>query len=198
MVQAVLNKAQIATVAGDITVFNYDNVTHEYLSSSVELLPVGVGVPANACTDAPGERKPGFALCRKADASGWEYVADHRGEPVYSTENGKSQAVMALGHYPEGTTVVKPASPFDQWDGERWVTDSVAQEAAAVTVAENEKRRLQSEAERIISPLSTAVKYQMATEAEAITLADWEKYTVLLSRVDTRLAPAIKWPKTPA
>ncbi|MGV8925244.1 MAG: tail fiber assembly protein [Ewingella sp.] len=198
MTAAKLNTDLMATVAGDITVYNYEGETNEYLYSSVEFLSVGVGVPANACTDAPGERKPGFALCRKADASGWEYVADHRGETVYSTENGNSQAVMALGHYPEGTTVVKPASPFDQWDGERWVTDSVAQEAAAVTVAENEKRRLQSEAERIISPLSTAVKYQMATEAEAITLADWEKYTVLLSRVDTRLAPAIKWPKTPA
>lgn len=198
MIQAILNKDNIATRAGEITVFNYDSVTRESLSSSVEFLSVGVGVPANACTDAPGESRPGFAICRKAGDSGWEYVADHRGETVYSTENGKPQVVMALGHYPEGTTVVKPASPFDHWDGERWVTNIDAQEAAAVTVAENEKRRLQSEAERIISPLSTAVKYQMATEAEARTLSDWEKYTVLLNRVDARLATHINWPEIPA
>ena len=36
MTQAKLNSEFIATVAGDITVFNYDGETREYLSSSVE------------------------------------------------------------------------------------------------------------------------------------------------------------------
>ena len=59
MSEAKLNGDFIATVAGDITVFNYDGETREYLSSSVEYLAVGVGIPANSCTDAPGKGKEG-------------------------------------------------------------------------------------------------------------------------------------------
>lgn len=54
MTQAKLNSEFIATVAGDITVYNYDGETREYLSSSVEFLAAGVGLPAHSCTDAPG------------------------------------------------------------------------------------------------------------------------------------------------
>ncbi|MGJ7631460.1 tail fiber assembly protein, partial [Citrobacter freundii] len=86
MVKAELNQDMIATVAGDVTVYNYDGETREYLSSSVEYLPVGVGIPANSCIDAPGESKTGFAICRTADLSSWEYITDHRGQTVYSTE----------------------------------------------------------------------------------------------------------------
>jgi hypothetical protein len=42
MAQAKLNSEFIATEAGDITVFNYDGDTYEYLSSSVEYLAVGL------------------------------------------------------------------------------------------------------------------------------------------------------------
>ncbi|ENZ2120822.1 tail fiber assembly protein, partial [Salmonella enterica] len=66
MAQAKLNNELIATEAGDITVFNYDDETREYLSSSVEYLAVGVGIPASSCTDAPGEGREGFAICRTA------------------------------------------------------------------------------------------------------------------------------------
>lgn len=42
---AVLNDALIAVKAGDITVYNYDNGTQEYISTSTEYLAVGVGIP---------------------------------------------------------------------------------------------------------------------------------------------------------
>jgi hypothetical protein len=57
MVKAELNQDMIATVAGEIPVYNYDGETREYLSSSVEYLAVGVGIPANSCIDAPGEKR---------------------------------------------------------------------------------------------------------------------------------------------
>ena len=82
MSKAELNKELIATVAGNITVFNYDGDTREYLSSSIEYLAAGVGIPANSCIDAPGESKIGFAICRTADRSSWEYITDHRGQTV--------------------------------------------------------------------------------------------------------------------
>ncbi len=49
---AVLNDALIAVKAGDITVYNYDNGTQEYISASTEYLAVGVGIPACSCLDA--------------------------------------------------------------------------------------------------------------------------------------------------
>ncbi|EJX4580722.1 tail fiber assembly protein, partial [Salmonella enterica] len=64
MMKAELNSELIATVAGNITVYNYDGETREYLDSTVEYLAVGVGIPANSCIDAPGNSKDGFTVCR--------------------------------------------------------------------------------------------------------------------------------------
>ena len=107
MATAKLNQHMIATVAGDITVFNYDGETREYLSSSVEYLPVGVGIPANSSIDAPGESKTGFAICRTTDFSSWEYITDHRGQIVYNIETMQQVEVTALGIIPK----VQPHSP---------------------------------------------------------------------------------------
>ena len=118
MTQAKLNSEFIATVAGDITVYNYDNTTREYISSSTEYLAVGVGIPACSCLDAPVTHKAGYTICRSADFNSWEYVPDHRGEIVYSTETGESKEITAPGDYPENTTTIAPLSPYDKWDGE--------------------------------------------------------------------------------
>ncbi|MDZ8948658.1 tail fiber assembly protein, partial [Escherichia coli] len=72
MTQAKLNSEFIATVAGDMTVYNYDNTTREYISSSTEYLAVGVGIPACSCLDAPVTHKAGYAICRSADFNSWE------------------------------------------------------------------------------------------------------------------------------
>ncbi|MGN7914853.1 tail fiber assembly protein [Enterobacter cloacae] len=37
----------------------------------------------------------------------------------------------------------------------------------------------------------------MATDEEIARLVEWEKYRVLLSRVDVRTAPDIEWPAPP-
>ena len=49
MNNAELNSELIATKAGDITVYNYDSETREYISASTEYLAVGVGIPAYSC-----------------------------------------------------------------------------------------------------------------------------------------------------
>ncbi|HHP7423645.1 TPA: tail fiber assembly protein [Enterobacter roggenkampii] len=56
------------------------------------------------------------------------------------------------------------------------------------------KAELMSNAEAVIAPLSRAVKYDIATDAEKNALEAWERYTVLLSRVDVD-NPV--WPDTP-
>ena len=142
MPKAKLNNEFIATEAGDITVFNYDGETREYLSSSVEFLPVGVGIPANSCLDAPGTIKEGFTVCRTADGKAWEDIADHRGETVYSTTTGEKVTITLPGDYPKDTTTQTPATPYDKWNGSEWETDTKAQHAAEIAEAERQKNAL--------------------------------------------------------
>lgn len=197
MTQAKLDKNQIAIIAGNITVFNYHNETREYFSSSVEFLPVGVGIPAHSCIDAPGDSRTDYAICRSQDLSAWEYVADHRGETVYSTETGAAQVIAALGDYPLNTTPDAPTTPFDKWDGTQWVTDNQAQRQHEQQQAESQKRYRLSQAAKSIAPLQYAVDLQMETDSEQAALTEWKRYCVLLNRVDCSTAPNIDWPKAP-
>ncbi|BEB18828.1 hypothetical protein VEE42_00100 [Escherichia coli] len=59
---------------------------------------------------------------------------------------------------------------------------------------ESQKAALLSEAESVIQPLERAVRLNMATDEEHSRLEAWERYSVLVSRVD----PANpEWPKMP-
>ncbi|EJW0552119.1 tail fiber assembly protein [Enterobacter hormaechei] len=197
MAQAKLNNELIAIEAGDITVFNYDDETREYLSSSVEYLAVGVGIPASSCTDAPGESKEGLAICRTADFTAWEYVADHRGETVYSTETGEPEIVSLPGDYPDGTTTLAPATPYDTWNGSEWVTDNEAQHKADVEAAEQQKAALLAEAQTTISLWQTELQLGIISDEDKASLIAWMKYIKAVQAVDTSKAPDIIWPDKP-
>ncbi|HIF6257279.1 TPA: tail fiber assembly protein [Enterobacter ludwigii] len=197
MAKAKLNSERIATVAGDITVFNYDGETREYLSTSVEYLAVGVGLPANSCTDEPGESKENFAICRTADFTAWEYVADHRGEMVYSTDTGESVIVSLPGDYPEGTTTLAPSTPYDTWNGSEWVTDNEAQHKADVEAAEQQKAALLAEAQTTISLWQTELQLGIISDEDKASLIAWMNYIKAVQAVDTSKAPKITWPVKP-
>ena len=197
MAKAELDKNLIAIVAGDITVFNYDGETREYLSSSVEYLPEGVGIPANSCMDAPGESKKDFAICRTADRSAWEYVADHRDEVVYSTETGEAVAITAPGDYPDGATTLAPATPYDTWNGSEWVTDNEAQHKADVEAAEQQKAALLAEAQTTISLWQTELQLGIISDEDKASLIEWMNYIKAVQAVDTSKAPDITWPDKP-
>ncbi|MCE9976001.1 tail fiber assembly protein [Escherichia coli] len=198
MVKAKLNSAFIATVAGEITVYNYRGDTREYISSSVEYLPVGVGIPANSCTDAPGTHKAGYAICRSADFNSWEYVPDHRGETVYSTETGESKEITAPGDYSENTTTIAPLTPFDKWDGEKWVTDTEAQHSAAVDVAEAQRQSLIDAAMASISLIQLKLQAgRQLTQAEITRLNAVLDYIDTVTATDTSTAPNVIWPELP-
>lgn len=197
MTQAKLNNEFIATEAGDITVFNYDGETREYLSSTVEYLAVGVGLPANSCTDAPGESKDDFAICRTTDFTAWEYVADHRGETVYSTETGEAVAITVPGDYPEGTTTLAPSTPYDTWNGSEWVTDTEAQHTADVEAAEQQKAALLAEAQATISLWQTELQLGIISDEDKASLIAWMNYIKAVQAVDTSAAPDINWPEKP-
>ena len=198
MTQAKLNSEFIATVAGDITVYNYDNTTREYISSSTEYLAVGVGIPACSCLDAPVTHKAGYAICRSADFNSWEYVPDHRGEIIYSTETGESKEITALGDYPENTTTIAPLTPFDKWDGEKWVTDTEAQHSAAVDAAEAQRQSLIDAAMASISLIQLKLQAgRKLTQAETTRLNVVLDYIDAVTATDTSTAPDVIWPELP-
>ncbi|EFN8263350.1 tail fiber assembly protein [Escherichia coli] len=197
MAKATLNKNGIATKAGDMTVYNYDGETREYLTSSVEFLALGVGIPANSCTDAPVEEKEGFAVCRAASLDGWEYVADHRGETVYDTETGQPVNITAPGDYAVGVTTIAPSTSYDRWNGGEWVTDKDAQKNGQVKEAEQKKSALLSEAQSAISLWQTELQLGIISDDDKASLIAWMKYIQALNAIDTSTAPDIEWPERP-
>ncbi|HHA2300755.1 TPA: tail fiber assembly protein [Enterobacter asburiae] len=197
MAKAKLNNELIATVTGDITVFNYDGETREYISSSVEYLAEGVGIPALSCIDAPGEIKEGFTICRTFGLNGWEYIADHRGKTVYSTKSGEKVTISLPGDYPKDTTTQAPGTPYDKWNGSEWITDAKAKHSADVAKAEQQKTALLAEASAIIAPLVDAQAGGYIDDKDILRLTEWQRYRYKLTKVDTDTAPNLNLPPKP-
>uniref|UniRef100_UPI0035C6E848 tail fiber assembly protein n=1 Tax=Serratia quinivorans TaxID=137545 RepID=UPI0035C6E848 len=194
---AVLNVNGLAIEAGWLTVYSIEPVQREYQQASQEYLPEGVGLPALSFSDKPTLPKSSFALVRSTDGTRWESLPDFRGTDVYNTVTGKLQTITTIGELPQDVTLLAPQTPYDKWDGDKWVTDTDAQHQAVVDAAQQELAQRQQAAATAIAPLEIAVKLGMATEEEKTTLTAWETYSVLLNRVDITKAPDIKWPQQP-
>ena len=76
-------------------------------------------------------------------------------------------------------------------------TAPVIEPENAILIAEMTFNVLMQDATKSIAPLQDAVDINMATEDEFARLAEWKKYRVLLSRVNTKKAPDIDWPVKP-
>ncbi|EOX0621141.1 tail fiber assembly protein [Escherichia coli] len=198
MEQAILGKDGYALNDGEIIVHNYDGETREYISTSTEYLAVGVGIPACSCLDAPGTHKAGYAICRSVDLNSWEYVPDHRGEVVYSTETGDTKEITVPGDYPENTTTIAPLTPYDKWDGEKWVTDTEAQHSAALDAAEALRQSLINAAMASISLIQLKLQAgRKLTQAETTRLNAVLDYIDAVTATDTSTAPDVIWPELP-
>ena len=198
MEQAILGKDGYALNDGEIIVHNYDGETREYISTSTEYLAVGVGIPVCSCLDAPGAHKAGYAICRSVELNSWEYVPDHRGETVYSTENGRKVTISDIGEYPENTTTIAPLTPYDKWDGEKWMTDTEAQHSAALDAAEAQRQSLINAAMASISLIQLKLQAgRKLTQAETTRLNAVLDYIDAVTATDTSTAPDVIWPELP-
>ncbi|EOW7004427.1 tail fiber assembly protein [Escherichia coli] len=198
MEQAILGKDGYALNDGEIIVHNYDGETREYISTSTEYLAVGVGIPACSCLDAPGTHKAGYAICRSVDLNSWEYVPDHRGEVVYSTETGDTKEITVPGDYPENTTTIAPLTPYDKWDGEKLVTDTEAQHSAALDAAEAQRQSLINAAMASISLIQLKLQAgRKLTQPENTRLNAVLDYIDAVTATDTSTAPDVIWPELP-
>ncbi len=198
MSKAILDHNGIASQEGEITVYNYDKLNNEYLSRADEWLALGIGIPADACTDAPPAEKAGFARCRNADHRGWHYVADHRGETVYQIATGKPIILQQLGDYPSDVTPLAPQTPYDHWNGHAWITDKTEQQNALIAEAEQKKRVLLADAHHKVSLWQTELQLDMISDQDKKSLVIGITYIQQLRDLDCSTAPDIDWPAIPA
>ncbi|WP_436858602.1 tail fiber assembly protein [Citrobacter tructae] len=188
----VFDENGLAVEPGDIRCFYYDPETGEYTGWSDEYIHPGVSMPGDSTDIDPGDSVAGKVAV--FTGTGWLLEEDHRGDTVYSVENKQESVVDYIGPVRDGFVAVAPTSPFDKWDGQKWVVDAEAQHAADMAEVEQKKAFLLAEANIAILPLQDAFELDMATDAEKALLLEWKKYRVLLMRVDTA-RPV--WPPLP-
>ncbi|MGO2306662.1 MAG: tail fiber assembly protein [Providencia sp.] len=196
--KAKLDEQGLAITGGWVEVYLCDSMTREYTRASLDNVPFGGSVVADAYLDKPEiPTELGIAIIRSEDEKSWLYVADHRGKTAYNTETRQPMAVDFIGDLPSTVTLLEPQTEFDKWNGKKWVTDKEAQKAALIAEAEHEKALRLEDAEQHISMLDRKVRLEMATDDEKKLLKQWEVYSIKVSDIDTFNVPDIEWPEKP-
>ncbi|MEL5280826.1 tail fiber assembly protein [Serratia bockelmannii] len=196
---AILGPEGWSTTAGWILTYQCAySTTREYTSCYWQYCQLGVGIAAGSYTDKPTlPTEDNKAIRRTEDGTAWEIVDDFRGKVAYSTETGESQTIDYLGPVATGWTLLAPLTPYDKWNGKKWVTDKATQHAAFVKEADDKKTQMMGDATAAIAPLQDAVDTGIATDEETRQLTAWKTYRALLSRINPDDSPNIKWPEKP-
>ncbi|WP_172904378.1 tail fiber assembly protein, partial [Escherichia coli] len=91
-----------------------------------------------------------------------------------------------------------PLTPYDKWDGEKWVTDTEAQHSAAVEAAEAQRQSLIDAAMASISLIQLKLQAgRKLTQAETTRLNAVLDYIDAVTVTDTSTAPDVIWPELP-
>ncbi|MHL77572.1 tail fiber assembly protein, partial [Salmonella enterica subsp. enterica serovar Cerro] len=144
----------------------------------------------------PGENIPGKVAV--FTGKGWSHEEDHRNETVYSIENGAAVTVDYIGAIKNGYVTLSPLTPYDKWDGEKWVTDSEAQHGAAVEAAEAQRQSLIDVVMASISLIQLKLQAgRKLTQAETTRLNAVLDYIDAVTATDTSTAPDVIWPELP-
>ncbi|MIB49159.1 tail fiber assembly protein, partial [Escherichia coli] len=129
---------------------------------------------------------------------GWSHEEDHRNETVYSIENGAAVTVGYIGAIKNGYVTLSPLTPYDKWDGEKWVTDTEAQHGAAVEAAEAQRQSLIDAAMASISLIQLKLQAgRKLTQPENTRLNAVLDYIDAVTATDTSTAPDVIWPELP-
>ncbi|EMB3082875.1 tail fiber assembly protein [Providencia rettgeri] len=196
--KAQFNVQGLATIAGWVEVYLCDPMTREYIRASLDNVPFGGSVVADAYIDKPElPTKENIAIIRSEDGNSWIHISDYRGKTAYSTETRQSMEVDFIGELPGSLTFLEPKTEFDKWNGKKWVTDTEAQKAALVAQAGQEKAQRLDEANTTIMYLQDAIEVGLDDDDYEAKLKAWKTYRVYLNRVDTSTAPDNEWPEKP-
>lgn len=188
----------LAIVAGWAEVYLCDPMTREYVRASLDNVPFGGSVVADAYLDKPEiPTESNVAIIRSEDEKSWLHIADYRGKKAYKTASRQPITIDFIGDLPETLTLLEPQTEFDVWNGKEWVTDTESQKASLIAQAEHEKAQCLEEAEQHIAMLERKVKLDMAADEEKELLKQWEIYSINVADIDTSLASDIEWPQKP-
>ncbi|MBJ9021168.1 tail fiber assembly protein, partial [Citrobacter farmeri] len=100
-----------------------------------------------------------------------------------------------IGSLHDGYTSIAPSTPYDVWDGTKWVTDVEAQQADAIAEAELQRQQLISAAMQSISVIQLKLQAGRAlSDAEKNKLNATLDYIDAVTATDTATAPDISWP----
>ncbi|EFB6855789.1 tail fiber assembly protein [Escherichia coli] len=192
----IFDESGLATQQGELRCYYYDAVTAEYMGWSDEYINIGVSMPGNSTDIDPGDEISGeIAVFENGQ---WVFYEDHRGETVYSITNASSSTVDYIGPIKDGYTTITPSTPYDKWDGEKWVKDTEAQHGAAVEAAEAQRQSLIDAAMASISLIQLKLQVgRKLTQAETTRLNAVLDYIDAVTATDTSTAPDVIWPELP-
>lgn len=178
---------------------DYDGI---YQGKYTVLVSAAAGLPGGAYHDAPPDAAEGKAIVRSADGNSWVLVADYRGKTVYATDKSRSDVVSMPGEIATGYTLLSPHTAFDEWNGDKWVTNKSAQQKAAVSNAEGQKDALLDAATDKIRVWQTKLMMgRKLSDADTAALNAWMDYIDALEAVDTSTASEetpVEFPAPPA
>lgn len=157
----------------------------------------GVQIPANGIEiEEELTDKDGYVWLYKDNKI--VQVKDNRGI-YYSKETGEEIEYKEYGDLPDTLTKKEPSTPYDKWDGKKWVKDEQAELEDLKQQAIVKINSLLVVATQRIEPLQDAVDLDMATDEEIASLKAWKTYRVTLNRVESQdnFPQEINWPLTP-
>lgn len=146
------NKNGFAIKDCRVLVYNYDFENNEYISSTMEHVVAGSGIPANSTFVKPLNHKDGFTQVFNEEKQEWQYVEDHRYDDVYNIETKQKEDIKYLGKLkPEHTLLAPPSADHEFINGEWIITEEKQAELDAqekqseIDALENELNQLKQD-----------------------------------------------------
>lgn len=186
----------LATETTTVTVYGYSPENGELMGAYDVRIIAGTGIPAFSTLIKPSEQTAGKVLVFNNEH--WLEVTDNRGKTAYAIDTGKPVTVTELGDLRPGFTLTPPGTPYDKWDGSTWITDPIAQHAAAVAEANAQKSVLLDEANAITADWRTELALGIISDSDKIKLIAWMAYIRDVKATDTSTAPDTTFPPKPS
>lgn len=120
-------------------------------------------------------------------------MEDHRGEVAYSTKDGSPYMVNYIGPLHSEMTSHKPSTPYDEWNGNAWITNEENKKNDAIRKANDVRDLLIDEATAYMNSKQwpgKAVIGRLKGE-ELAQYEIWLDYLDALDSVDTSEDPDV-------
>lgn len=180
-------------------IYHYYQNTGEFITAGMaDPDPLTEGnwlIPAHATEIKPPKEKSGYVVCFINGQ--WEYIRDYRGSTAYSKADRQSIDVDFVGELPDTLTLSEPETDFDEWNGEKWVTDIQAKKDSELEAEEAQKQFLIAESMEKTQLWQTQLMLGIITDEDKASLREWMLYVQKVQTTDISTAPNTHWPAKP-